>query len=97
MIKIEFKHKGATCPKCGYVFQRGFSDATEALPIREGRSTSDGSLAVCTGCRATLRLAGGQLHVLTVVDELLMTHADRANMRFLDELQQLCMKMSKGD
>ncbi len=85
-VKLEFRHRGASCPACGYVFNNGFSTLVE-----EGAGSSVAApetITLCTRCRRPLAVHG-ESGAIRVIDEnglLLLTEDDRAA---LDTLRQM--------
>lgn len=65
--------RGATCPKCGHAFKRGFSEAVVQYAPGPSRP-----LTVCTGCHAILELRNGSLEALSSVELRMLSDVERA-------------------
>lgn len=88
-MTIEFRHRGAKCPACGYVFNNGFSTWCE-----EGKKSSAAegeTLTLCTRCRRVLAVNGesGAIRVLDETGLMLLTADDRAALATLREVLEV--------
>lgn len=78
-MQIEFRHKGAACPVCGYVFTNGFSSYRGdhgPSGVRKGET-----MTICTRCRRVLAVKKeeGAKDPVRVLDEtglMLLTQGD---------------------
>ncbi len=88
-MKLEFRHAGATCPMCGYVFDKGFSgyyvEGTSSL------GSAPETLTLCTRCRRALAVHNdtGAIRVLDETAQLLLTSDDRAALDVLREMLEV--------
>lgn len=89
-ITLEFRHKGAACPLCRYVFSNGFS--TLSAPGKKGVLGEDETLTLCSRCRMLLAVPYAEhkpLRALTEVEIMMLSESDRAAMAELTELFNL--------
>ncbi len=90
--RLEFRHVGARCPSCGFVFTKGFSTLTYPKGT-SGLDQKKESLTLCTRCRVPLAVSHVEgpapLRVLDETAKLLLTEADREAMRDMAELLDL--------
>ncbi len=72
--KVEFKHQGAKCPGCGWVYKEGFSDVTKAVVGRDIKPPNERKTAfsVCTGCYAPMRvdMTTGVIELISEAEKL---------------------------
>lgn len=86
-MKLEYRHAGASCPACGYVFNLGFSTYSE-----QGRSSckTGETFTVCTRCRRVLIVAdSGAIRLLDETGKLLLTPDDLKSLDIMRELLEV--------
>ncbi len=89
---LQFRHAGAACPACGFVFTKGFSTLTYPKGA-SGLDQKRESLTLCTRCRVPLGVSlvdgAAPLRVLDETAQMLLTEADRVAMADMAELLDL--------